>query len=67
MGDWSKKPPVPPPQPKAKSRTSQAVAHVVAKSVTKIEVDGLPVTVEQTGERIRWSLLRKRRRRTGGR
>ena len=60
MGDWSKKPPIPPPQPKAKSRVSarllaqsrvsQAVGQVVAKSVTKIEVDGLPVTVEQTGD-----------------
>ena len=65
MGDWSKKPPIPPPQPKAtpqpkaqarvsarslaQARVNQAVSHV-AKSVTKIEVDGLPVTVEQTGD-----------------
>ena len=65
MGDWSKKPPIPPPQPKAtpqpkaqtrvsarllaQARVNQAVGHV-AKSVTKIEVDGLPVTVEQTGD-----------------
>ena len=50
MGDRPKKPTVPPPQPKAKSRANHAVAHVVAKSVTRIEVDGLPVTVEQTGD-----------------
>ena len=65
MGDWSKKPSVPPPRPKAtpqpkaqarvsarslaQARVNQAVGHV-ANSVTRIEVDGLPVTVEQTGD-----------------
>ena len=47
MSDRPKAPQVPAPRPKAKNRARHAVAHVT-KGVTKVEVDGVPMTVEQS-------------------
>ena len=49
MSDRPKAPPIPAPRPKAKNRARHAMAHVVTKGVTKVEVDGVPMTVEQSG------------------
>ena len=49
MSDRPKAPPVPAPRPKAKNRARHAMAHVVTKGLTKVEVDGVPMTVEQSG------------------
>ena len=48
MGDRPKAPQVPAPRPKAKNRARHAVAHVT-QGVTRMEVDGVPMSVEQSG------------------
>ena len=48
MGDRPRAPQVPAPRPKAKNRAYHAVAHVT-QGVTRMEVDGVPMSVEQSG------------------
>ena len=48
MGDRPKVP-VPQAKPKAKSRARLAVAQVI-QGETKMEVDGIPMSVRQTGD-----------------
>ena len=48
MSDRPKAPSIPAPRPKAKNRARHAVAHVT-KGVTRVEVDGVPMSVEQSG------------------